>query len=84
MTTYGLLVFEDAEELDFVGPWEVFTASAAQRGEGDRAVLIAERTGPVRLEISGAVEGPISSPESCDGSRSPSRRSRRLIMVGVP
>lgn len=48
MTTYGLLVFEDAEELDFVGPWEVFTASAAQRGEGDRAVLIAERTGPVR------------------------------------
>lgn len=48
MTTYGLLVFEDAEELDFVGPWEVLTASAAQRGEGDRAVLIAERTGPVR------------------------------------
>lgn len=48
MTTYGLLVFEDAEELDFVGPWEVFTASAAQRGGGDRAVLVAERSGPVR------------------------------------
>ncbi|QKG23059.1 DJ-1/PfpI family protein [Actinomadura verrucosospora] len=48
MTTYGLLVFEDAEELDFVGPWEVFTASAILRGEGDRAVLVGERTAPVR------------------------------------
>ncbi|MGI5325316.1 DJ-1/PfpI family protein [Actinomadura nitritigenes] len=48
MTTYGLLVFEDAEELDFVGPWEVFTASAAQRDKGDKAVLVAERSGPVR------------------------------------
>jgi transcriptional regulator GlxA family with amidase domain len=24
-TTTGLLIFDDAEELDFVGPWEVFT-----------------------------------------------------------
>ena len=24
-TSIGILVFEDAEELDFVGPWEVFT-----------------------------------------------------------
>lgn len=47
MTTYGLLVFDGAEELDFTGPWEVFTTSAALRGEGDRAVLIAERPGPV-------------------------------------
>ncbi|WUH99751.1 DJ-1/PfpI family protein [Spirillospora sp. NBC_00431] len=48
MTRYGLLVFEDAEELDFVGPWEVFTASAIARGQGDEAVLIAEQSGPVR------------------------------------
>src|SRR5690348_8030745 len=48
MTTYGLLVFEDAEELDFVGPWEVFTASAMIREEADQAVLIAEDGGPVR------------------------------------
>ncbi|TMQ90656.1 DJ-1/PfpI family protein [Actinomadura soli] len=48
MTTYGLLVFEDAEELDFVGPWEVFTASAMVRGLDDKAVLIAEGSGPVR------------------------------------
>jgi transcriptional regulator GlxA family with amidase domain len=48
MTTYGLLVFDGAEELDFVGPWEVFTVSATQRGQGDSAVLIAEQAGPVR------------------------------------
>jgi len=48
MTTYGLLIFEGAEELDFTGPWEVFTASAMLRDQGDRAVLIAEQPGPVR------------------------------------
>jgi len=48
MTTYGLLVFDGAEELDFTGPWEVFTASGMLRDEGDSAVLIAERTEPVR------------------------------------
>jgi transcriptional regulator GlxA family with amidase domain len=48
MTTYGLLVFDGAEELDFTGPWEVFTASGMLRGDGDSAVLIAEQPGPVR------------------------------------
>lgn len=57
MTTYGLLIFDDAEELDFTGPWEVFTTSAmlrnreaneAANGGGDAAVLIAERSDPVR------------------------------------
>lgn len=48
MTTYGLLIFDDAEELDFAGPWEVFTTSGMQRAKGDMAVLIAERPGPVR------------------------------------
>ena len=48
MTTYGLLVFDGAEELDFVGPWEVFTASAMLRAAADTAVLIAERPDPVR------------------------------------
>ncbi|QXJ23325.1 DJ-1/PfpI family protein [Actinomadura graeca] len=48
MTTYGLLVFDEAEELDFAGPWEVFTASAMVRDQGDRAMLLAERSGPVR------------------------------------
>jgi transcriptional regulator GlxA family with amidase domain len=48
MTTYGLLVFDGAEELDFAGPWEVFTASGMLRAAGDSAVLIAEQAGPVR------------------------------------
>jgi transcriptional regulator GlxA family with amidase domain len=46
MTTYGILIFEHAEELDFVGPWEVFGQSAAVRareGTGpDTVVTIAE------------------------------------------
>jgi putative intracellular protease/amidase len=29
MSTIGILVFDGAEELDFVGPWEVLTASSA-------------------------------------------------------
>jgi len=48
MTTYGLLIFDDAEELDFAGPWEVFTASSMLRDQADTAVLIAERAAPVR------------------------------------
>ena len=51
-TTYGLLVFPDAEELDFVGPWEVFTASSMFKellgGPPDTCVLIAETLDPVR------------------------------------
>ncbi|MEW2356212.1 DJ-1/PfpI family protein [Spirillospora sp. NPDC029432] len=48
MTTYGILVFDDAEELDVTGPWEVLTASALLRGGADTAVLVAERRDPVR------------------------------------
>ena len=48
MTTYGLLIFDGAEELDFAGPWEVFTLSAMLRDQGDTAVLPAQRPGAVR------------------------------------
>ncbi|MFJ4866599.1 DJ-1/PfpI family protein [Streptomyces sp. NPDC088748] len=48
MTTYGILIFEGAEELDFVGPWEVFTASSMLREQVDTVVLIAEHSNPVR------------------------------------
>ncbi|MYV98308.1 DJ-1/PfpI family protein [Streptomyces sp. SID3343] len=48
MTTYGLLMFEDLEELDLVGPWEVFTASAMLREGVDTAVTIAAGRDPVR------------------------------------
>lgn len=43
--TTGILLFDGVEELDFVGPWEVFTMA---RTEGDTVVTIAERPGPVR------------------------------------
>jgi transcriptional regulator GlxA family with amidase domain len=50
--TIGLAIFPDAEELDFVGPWEVFTASAMLRARDgappDRTLLIAADLDPVR------------------------------------
>jgi transcriptional regulator GlxA family with amidase domain len=42
----GILLFDGAEELDFVGPWEVLCATAQVVGEG-RTVTIAEGEGPV-------------------------------------
>ena len=45
MTTTGILIFDGAEELDFVGPYEVFTMGAM---DGDRVVLIAESADAVR------------------------------------
>ena len=46
-TTIGIVVFDDVEELDFVGPWEVFQ-SAAHQGADFATVLIAEHERPVR------------------------------------
>lgn len=52
MPIIGLLIFDGAEELDFVGPWEVFKASADVQATENTAVntvvTIAERAGPVR------------------------------------
>jgi transcriptional regulator GlxA family with amidase domain len=45
--TIGFLLFEDVEELDFTGPWQIF-GSGAMMGSGDRSVTIAERPGAVR------------------------------------
>lgn len=42
----GILVFDGAEELDFVGPWEVF-AMATRDAPTRNVHLIAERAGPV-------------------------------------
>jgi transcriptional regulator GlxA family with amidase domain len=47
MTTIGLVLFDDAEELDFVGPWEVFTMATADLADS-RVLTLAERPGPVR------------------------------------
>ena len=51
MTTYGLLIFDGAEALDVVGPWQVFASSAAVRARenagADSVVTIAERPGHI-------------------------------------
>ena len=47
MITIGMLIFDDVEELDFVGPWEVFAGLYSSTGEG-RVVTISERGGVVR------------------------------------
>jgi len=46
--TIGILVFDDAEELDFVGPWEVFTMANAVAADTHKVVLIAEQDRPIR------------------------------------
>ncbi|MCM6778557.1 DJ-1/PfpI family protein [Nocardia sp. CDC159] len=48
MTTYGLLIFDNVDEIDLAGPWEVFTVSSLLRGNADTVVLIAEHPDPVR------------------------------------
>jgi transcriptional regulator GlxA family with amidase domain len=48
MTSYGLLIFEGAEELDFVGPWEVFSVSSQLRDHADTVHLIAQGADPVK------------------------------------
>lgn len=42
--TVGIVLFEDAEELDWAGPWEVFCMA---KTSGDTVVTIAERPGPI-------------------------------------
>jgi transcriptional regulator GlxA family with amidase domain len=43
--TVGIVLFDDVEELDFAGPWEVLTAAAK---DGDRVITVAESTETIR------------------------------------
>lgn len=45
-TTVGIVLYPDAEELDWAGPWEVFTMAAI--GQPLEVVTIAQEEGPVR------------------------------------
>jgi len=47
MSVIGILVFDGAEELDFVGPWEVFTAMVAQLKSDDRVLTVAQHERPI-------------------------------------
>jgi len=44
----GVVVFDDAEELDFVGPWEVFTMATNIQPGAHEVMLVAETDKPVR------------------------------------
>jgi transcriptional regulator GlxA family with amidase domain len=44
----GILIFDDAEELDFAGPWEVFKMAREAKPDAFELVLIAERDALVR------------------------------------
>jgi transcriptional regulator GlxA family with amidase domain len=46
--TIGLLLFDDVEELDFAGPWEVFTGAAGGKPGALKVVTIAQGKDPVR------------------------------------
>lgn len=47
MKDIGIVLFDDVEELDFVGPWEVFTMAQKLAGVGTVS-LVAEHDRPVR------------------------------------
>lgn len=44
----GIVAFDDAEELDFVGPWEVFTMGSQVEPNAHEVLLVAEKDAPVR------------------------------------
>lgn len=46
--TIGILLFDDVEELDFAGPWEVFASTTLHLFPDDRVVTIAPEPRPVR------------------------------------
>ena len=75
--TIGILIFEEAEELDFVGPYEVF-GMAAEFEAQCRTVVIAESLEAVRC-AHGMRVLPDYTIEQCTCSRplTCSRRPRR-------
>lgn len=65
----GILLFDDAEELDFVGPWEVFTmanevAVREKLPQPFDAVMIAEKNAPVRCR-KGMIVTPHATTADC-------------------
>src|SRR5215469_237361 len=48
--TIGILLFDGAEEMDFTGPWEVFTAAVSGM-PSHRVITIAERRQPIICEM---------------------------------
>ena len=72
MTTYAVVLFDNAEELDFVGPWEVFTVSEMIRNAGTlpqgNVITIAEAARSVRCNkgLRVEVDHTLGSAPECD------------------
>jgi transcriptional regulator GlxA family with amidase domain len=60
----GILIFDGAEELDFAGPWEVFTMANSVKPEMHEVLLIAERDSAV-ICAKGMRVLPTATTESC-------------------
>jgi transcriptional regulator GlxA family with amidase domain len=70
-TTTGILLFDDAEELDFAGPWEIFTAAAMlEASEAERELRLAR--GESELAAAAA---------ALDASRERERWTSRVVTV---
>ena len=48
--TIGILLFDGAEEMDFIGPWQVFTAAVRGMPE-EKVMTVAERSAPIICEM---------------------------------
>lgn len=44
---FGIIVFPDVEELDFVGPWEMLTMWSKLAGGPEHCLIVAEKREPV-------------------------------------
>lgn len=62
--TFGVLVFPQAEELDFVGPWEMVTMWSKVAGGPEHCLIVAQTTDPV-VCAKGLSVNPHASFESC-------------------
>lgn len=61
---FGVLAFNEVEELDFVGPWELLGAWRKHAGGPERCLIVAEAPGPV-LCANGLSINPHVSFEQC-------------------
>jgi transcriptional regulator GlxA family with amidase domain len=61
---FGVLVFPDAEELDFVGPWEMVTMWKQVAGGPENCLIVAETMAPV-VCAKGLSVNPHASFETC-------------------
>ena len=61
---FGVLIYPDAEELDFVGPWEMLTMWRQVAGGPAHCIVVAEHNAPV-VCAKGLSVNPHESFESC-------------------